>query len=320
MKRGADSYSPMGPPLVAKDGRYIEDLSKSQFKYHEEFCRSQSKCSQFAEAFNAQLAATLSQGEVATTPRITFLTTWVYLVVEKDGSQREVMAEKRLDVKRYQKFNNNAGFVLDEEDFASGSTRSSKIQSTVTFTGIDEEKEVTGLPDFGGNPLSGGVTLGLIPSQATLLQLRQRAATQAPRVGGCPLPKVPNRPAIKLGVQAPGSGACPVPRVPLALPDFRPKIKPSDIPQAFSHFTFHSSERQRLVCDLQGVYTPAKDGRPPLFELTDPVILHNNNAKDDLKVRRVSHGGCKRIAQFFESHKCNEVCRRLGLREWTSTV
>lgn len=52
-----------------------------------------------------------------------------------------------------------------------------------------------------------------------------------------------------------------------------------DIPQAFSHFTWSSTDGKLLVCDLQGVWN-ATDG----FMLTDPV-LHSLESK-----ARTNHG------------------------------
>ena len=101
------------------------------------------------------------------------------------------------------------------------------------------------------------------------------------------------------------------------------RFRPSDFPQAFSHFSFVASGHRLLVCDIQGVFTHAEDGQPPLFELTDPVILRN---KEYVETggggtgRRAENGADKGIEEFFKLHKCNDVCRRLGLKEWTVTA
>ncbi len=54
----------------------------------------------------------------------------------------------------------------------------------------------------------------------------------------------------------------------------RIEIKTTEIPQAFSHFTYRHTHRRQLVCDLQGVLTTSCS--PPLFELTDPVIHYKS--------------------------------------------
>lgn len=66
--------------------------------------------------------------------------------------------------------------------------------------------------------------------------------------------------------------------------------------QALSHYSYHSSQRQVLLCDLQGgIY---KDG----FIITDPVImsLGNEYGPTDL--------GSQGISTFFARHKCNQFC------------
>ena len=80
-----------------------------------------------------------------------------------------------------------------------------------------------------------------------------------------------------------------------------------DFVQAFSHWTYLDSNRQLLVCDIQGVLN--EEGRVPRFELTDPCICSKNSkaryGKTDV--------GMKGFRSFKHSHKCNNVCHGLGL-------
>jgi hypothetical protein len=74
--------------------------------------------------------------------------------------------------------------------------------------------------------------------------------------------------------------------------------------QAFSHWTLKRSRGRTMVCDLQGV----KDERE--YRLTDPA-LHTVDgryaaAKADL--------GVPGIVAVLLHHKCNDVCRMLGLK------
>lgn len=68
-------------------------------------------------------------------------------------------------------------------------------------------------------------------------------------------------------------------------------------PQAFSHFTLHSSGGQVLVCDIQGVDD----------SYTDPQVhsLVYGFSSGDL--------GRRGIQRFLSTHKCNEICRFLRL-------
>ncbi|CAK7271775.1 hypothetical protein SEPCBS119000_004776 [Sporothrix epigloea] len=70
--------------------------------------------------------------------------------------------------------------------------------------------------------------------------------------------------------------------------------------QAFSHFTFERSQGELLVADLQGVGNVLTD---PAIHTKDPrrFVLTDTNLGDD---------GFK---LFFSSHKCNSVCKKLGL-------
>ncbi|RUP44963.1 hypothetical protein BC936DRAFT_148790 [Jimgerdemannia flammicorona] len=69
--------------------------------------------------------------------------------------------------------------------------------------------------------------------------------------------------------------------------------------QAYSHFTWEASNNQLIVVDLQGVE----------YIMTDPVIHSANPLKDfgstDL--------GLEGINLFFSNHRCNFVCKHLGL-------
>jgi hypothetical protein len=67
--------------------------------------------------------------------------------------------------------------------------------------------------------------------------------------------------------------------------------------QALSHFTYHVSGGQFVLCDLQGgLYTNG-------VCLTDPVILSRN------KQYGVTDLGPKGISSFFSNHTCNEYCK-----------
>lgn len=75
------------------------------------------------------------------------------------------------------------------------------------------------------------------------------------------------------------------------------------VAQAFSHFTFQNSNGNILVADLQGV----------LNKLTDPVVLTKNlidKLNDDEKDGNLGKFG---MVKFFESHKCNHICKAIEL-------
>ncbi|KPI87323.1 myosin heavy chain kinase c-like protein [Leptomonas seymouri] len=69
-------------------------------------------------------------------------------------------------------------------------------------------------------------------------------------------------------------------------------------PQAFSHFTYQASKHELMVVDIQGVDD----------YYTDPQIL-----SPDGEGYGRGNLGRKGIRRFLESHKCNDVCRAVGL-------
>jgi Mg-chelatase subunit ChlD len=80
---------------------------------------------------------------------------------------------------------------------------------------------------------------------------------------------------------------------------------PSQVAQAFSHFSYHESGRKRLVCDLQGVFNDEKN----LLQFSDPVIHYYNHEDEGRKnVHGRTDRGRKGIEDFFATHSCQEHC------------
>ena len=83
-----------------------------------------------------------------------------------------------------------------------------------------------------------------------------------------------------------------------------------EVPQAFSHFTYMWTKREKIVCDLQGVLDTSQV--PPVFEFTDPV-MHYKSKSGRKNVFGRTDKGQKGISDFFKTHKCNNVCKALGI-------
>lgn len=67
--------------------------------------------------------------------------------------------------------------------------------------------------------------------------------------------------------------------------------------QALSHYSYHCSAGQLLLCDIQGgVYSNG-------IVLTDPVIMSTTRGYGPTDLGRAG------ISSFFAYHKCNEFCR-----------
>eukprot|EP00668_Euglena_longa_P014234 GGOE01018211.1.p1 GENE.GGOE01018211.1~~GGOE01018211.1.p1 ORF type:complete len:375 (-),score=67.21 GGOE01018211.1:249-1373(-) len=69
-------------------------------------------------------------------------------------------------------------------------------------------------------------------------------------------------------------------------------------PQAFSHFSYCKSKGDLLICDIQGVQD----------KYTDPQI-HSKDGKGFGK----GNMGVEGMLKFFQTHRCNSICRALNL-------
>eukprot|EP00667_Euglena_gracilis_P003632 EG_transcript_3643 len=82
---------------------------------------------------------------------------------------------------------------------------------------------------------------------------------------------------------------------------------PRHTPQAFAHFTWCHSQGTLLVVDVQGTIDHLGVDRYTDPQLHSGVPDRMIFGKADLRLEG--------IRKFFETHECNEVCRRLGLPE-----
>ncbi len=90
-----------------------------------------------------------------------------------------------------------------------------------------------------------------------------------------------------------------------------------DVPQAFSHYSYKDPVKEGdashtcLICDIQGTWNPY-DG----FNFTDPAVhtLHNKGNRGS------TDKGTEGIKKFFETHKCNTLCKKLGLPDSASIL
>jgi hypothetical protein len=78
--------------------------------------------------------------------------------------------------------------------------------------------------------------------------------------------------------------------------------------QAFTHWTYECSDKLLMVTDLQGVLAPNSDGHMR-FHLCDPAI----HCTDVLRFTKTNLGP-EGFKLFFNTHKCNDVCRNLKLK------
>lgn len=78
-------------------------------------------------------------------------------------------------------------------------------------------------------------------------------------------------------------------------------VRWGDIMHALSHYTYHASDKQLVLVDLQGGVFPGG------AILTDPVILSEGRSYG------VTELGAAGISTWFATHECTDFCRRSWL-------
>jgi elongation factor 2 kinase len=77
-------------------------------------------------------------------------------------------------------------------------------------------------------------------------------------------------------------------------------VEDRNTPAAFCHFTFHTSNKKKLVAHVEGVGD----------RYTNPAMYTNS-------AQPVGNDqGMPGIMQFFKSHQCNDICRALQLPQF----
>lgn len=80
---------------------------------------------------------------------------------------------------------------------------------------------------------------------------------------------------------------------------------------AFTHWTYQRSQGRLMVTDLQGVQVKGSKGKSGVFMLCDPAI-HCKFL--DRYARTKTNWSTAGMESFFQTHKCNEICRALDLK------
>ena len=285
-------------------------------EFHESFAKTQLKAKRLALKFNDKVRGHLKLQKLPATRvwEVTFVDCSVYEFAE-DGSSplRGVLVEKLLEpAKGYTKWNGNNGYVHGEGTFTAIEPSVQPAQQTRLEGNLDalleEDEEEGSDSDRDGSVQSGkGDTAG---DTACDTACDTRLTDQADTAGkaGLTARSAGARGCRRGGGHGQARGHAPTSTNPTP---FAPTAQ--CYVQAFSHFTYWHTRRKMLVCDLQGVLniTAADEGRAGAFELTDPVI-HYRSDTGRQQVYGKTDLGVRGIHAFFETHKCNDVCRLLG--------
>jgi len=89
-----------------------------------------------------------------------------------------------------------------------------------------------------------------------------------------------------------------------------------EISQAFSHFTFETSDRNLVIVDIQGIGELYTD--PQIHTVNDFQYL--NGPLKAGQTQRCGNLGLAGIGAFMRTHKCGEICMNLKLRNFKSLI
>jgi len=114
---GKDQYTFIGPVMVAKESRFIEEEASydQRHKFHEKFMQTQALASQYSAFFNEAIQK-LEEKKVLSqrNPKIEFLKPLLVEVKDEKLTNYCFLIEEML-VGRYEKFNNNKGYVKGQD-------------------------------------------------------------------------------------------------------------------------------------------------------------------------------------------------------------
>lgn len=267
-----------GSKWVAKESRFVMDgddhlQHQSRLTYHKDFMRAQVLAQRFATEFNHALDSFHPKSR--NWPRFRFLEPLVVELVE-DGKH---LAHKQREIMIEEMLDGQYLKFNNNDGFVMKKgkmtpLRLDPIREVSDDAGDDEVVEVT----MEGKPV---VASAAIHSPVCL-----------------EIPK--GKPSVAVA----SSKMC----VELAKNPETTWVE--DFPQAFSHFSYETSGKQFMVVDLQGVFTQKPDGTCE-YVLTDPAIHRREDHYLESMGR--TDRGKKGMQAFLQSHRCNRVCRMLGL-------
>jgi Mg-chelatase subunit ChlD len=268
-----DDESFVFEPMVAKETNLVERIEEN-FEYHRSFAETQSLANHLAEQFNSRMKG-LQHYDAKKTPMITFLKCSILMLEDHQWPQgeRPVLVEKMLDVSRYGwcKWNANDGYVHG---------------GIFAHPAINVDLELENMRKAATGPLD---DIKEVDTECESEESEDESGDETECEDTTPVAadKVKH-----------GSSASEIVH------------EPADFLQAFSHFSYLSTNRKVLVCDLQGIFK--HDATPPIFQLTDPAV-HYSSKNGRRNVFGRTDLGREGMDLFFCTHKCNQICKMLEL-------
>ncbi|KAL3919188.1 MAG: hypothetical protein SGILL_003880 [Bacillariaceae sp.] len=286
----------IGPVLVAKESRFVEDLLSStenyltshRHAYHKSFMRTQAEASKLAKKFNDAIDELddIPYNEVV---RIKFLKPYIFELEDSKNDKMINLLVEPMIFGKYKKFTDNFGqqsFV--KRDFGE---ENKGVDLTVAAALLGREyNETAQATTVAPGPFAGG-GLGMIAEGDSEEEDDEYSSDgEDGRYGVSSYTDTSN-------------------------------LRDEDYLLAFSHFTYVHSGGKYMVVDLQGALQTDAEGRKT-YLLTDPAIHHRSHRTlGGTKSRQYGRTdlGRKGMRAFFETHRCNCLCKLFGFEEKTST-
>lgn len=292
----------VGPPMVAKDTKFVLERNEDRKDFHKLFFKTQMKARKLADVFNEKMKR-IPGFDPHETPLIAFLDCCVYMLEDFEKGRREgYLVERLLDVKNfsYQKWNDNDGMVKGTKN---AHNEFVSIKESLPLHVIYEESSDE--CDSASDPMQITETESLADTIHENVDYDEDDSVESDDDdSNCRLGR------LVFKKRFPGPEGLRVDEVCLN-PDLTFSV--NNIPQAFSCFSFWKSRRKFLICDLQGILNTSKS--PPVFELTDPVIHHSASGGKESKYGRTDKGW-EGICAFQATHVCSNLCRMLQKRRF----
>jgi hypothetical protein len=304
---GKKSHTFVGPVMVAKESRFVEDLQAStenyltshRHAYHKTFMRTQAAASRFAKMFNISIDE-LDKISQEQRVRIEFLQPYIFELEDcKKETSINVLVEPMISGK-YRKFTDNFGaqsFV--KRDFASENM------------GVDLN-----------------VAAALLGREYNPTEKVRPGTTDAVKTGGLEVIVEGDSEDEEDEDDDEDSSSCDDDGVLIDESHEQgkysvgtidvSKLQDEDYLLAFSHFTYVRSGGRFMVVDLQGALQTDAEGKIT-YMLTDPAIHHRRQRRSSTPKRQYGRTdlGRQGMRAFFETHTCNCICKLFGFREKT---
>lgn len=272
----------LGSQMVAKDSRYVLARHRGKTRFHATFMRTQSIASSLAISFNEAISDIMRSHfsgafvkKVVNLPHIRFLEPLVTQVVNDNGFDDYYLIERFLEG-QYTKFNSNNGYVKDQ----------------VEDTRQQQEQQEDNSMKSGINLAGMMNSFNMSHNLGTIGEEEDEEDDEEEDEG-----KVYQGMIDKTIAANPLAFMC-------------RDVEACHVPQAFSHYTFEKSSRNLIVVDLQGVF----DFSTNTYHLTDPVVHRRHKKAGNVWSMGRTDRREAGIKAFFETHRCSDVCRILGLR------